>query len=198
MTTGTPTSGSLTVHLVRHGQTASYAQDAGLTELGREQATNRGTALGATVADGEHVTFGFAPTVRARETAELLREALLEQTAKRGIALTGTGIRVEPGYRNLQVWADGRPADPTQARRRAVELAAASEVPPGWSPRPRGSGTPTSQATRWVSGCPRRCSGTSLRRRSSIGWSAPASTASRTAPIGGSWSAPTRDACVRW
>ena len=132
MTTDTPTSGSLTVHLVRHGQTASYAEDAGLTELGREQATDRGTTLGATVADGEHVTFGFAPTLRARETAELLRAALLEQTAERGIALTGTGIAVEPGYRNLQVWADGRPADPTQARQRAVELAAASEVPPGW------------------------------------------------------------------
>jgi broad specificity phosphatase PhoE len=132
MTTPTPAPGSLTVHLVRHGQTASYAQDAGLTELGRKQATDRGTALGTTVADGEHVTFGFAPTLRARETAELLRAALLEQTAERGIALTGTEIRVEPGYRNLQVWADGRPADPTQARQRATELAAAPGVPPGW------------------------------------------------------------------
>ena len=132
MTTGTPTSGSLTVHLVRHGQTASYAEDAGLTELGRTQATDRGTALGAAVADGEHVTFGFAPTLRARETAELVRGALLEQAAERGITLAGTGIGVEPGYRNLQVWADGRPAEPTQARRRAVELAARPGVPPGW------------------------------------------------------------------
>ena len=132
MTRGTPASGSLTVHLVRHGQTASYAEDAGLTALGREQATDGGTALGATVADGEHVTFVFAPTLRARETAELLRAGLLEQTAERGITLTGTGIQVEPGYRNLQVWADDRPAEPTQARRRAVELAAGPGVPPGW------------------------------------------------------------------
>jgi broad specificity phosphatase PhoE len=123
---------SLTVHLVRHGQTASYDEDAGLTALGRDQATARGTALAAPISDGEHVAFAHAPTERARETAELVRAALLSGAARRGITLVDGGMAPEPGYRNLQVWTDGGPMEPTQARRRSVELAAGPGLPPGW------------------------------------------------------------------
>lgn len=50
------------VQLVRHGQTASYEGDAGLTDLGHQQASARAHALGEIISEGEHVGLVHAPT----------------------------------------------------------------------------------------------------------------------------------------
>jgi len=44
---------SFPVHRVCHGQTSSYQGDAGLTELGVRQASDRGRALARAVRDDE-------------------------------------------------------------------------------------------------------------------------------------------------
>ncbi len=124
---------TLTVHLVRHGETESYDHDVGLTGLGRAQAGERGTALADELHDGDQVAFCHPPTLRARETCELVRRAVVDRVRARGIVVTDTGTVVEPGYRNVQVWADGTPREPTQVRRRATELLAGTSLPPGWA-----------------------------------------------------------------
>jgi broad specificity phosphatase PhoE len=63
------------VHLVRHGETRSYFADVGLTARGVSQSRERGLRLVGELADGERVRVLWAPTARARETAEHLRGA---------------------------------------------------------------------------------------------------------------------------
>ncbi|MDT5412660.1 MAG: hypothetical protein QOG14_4880 [Mycobacterium sp.] len=65
------------------------------------------------VSDGEHFAFVHTPTVRARETAELVCTALLAMAARHGSTLIDAGLITEPGYR---MWADSGPTEPTQAR----------------------------------------------------------------------------------
>jgi broad specificity phosphatase PhoE len=125
---------NLLVHLVRHGETASYGHDAGLTELGRAQVRRRGTELARILRDGDRVAFGYAPTERARFTAEMLRDTILHGTGAAGVRLVGEAIGPEPGYRNVQVWVDGEPREPTQTRARLDELVAAGETARfGWA-----------------------------------------------------------------
>lgn len=124
----------LLVHLVRHGETASYGHDAGLTDLGREQVRHRGVELAKLLRDGDRVTFGYAPTERARLTADLLRDSIVHATGAAGVSLDGAAIGPEHGYRNVQVWVDGEPREPTQTRARLDELVAAGETARfGWA-----------------------------------------------------------------
>jgi broad specificity phosphatase PhoE len=124
----------LLVHLVRHGETASYGHDAGLTNRGRAQVRHRGMELARILRNGERVGFGYAPTERARLTAELLRDTIMHETGTAGVGLVGATIGPEPGYRNVQVWADGEPREPTQTRARLDELVAAGETARfGWA-----------------------------------------------------------------
>ena len=124
----------LLVHLVRHGETASYGHDAGLTDLGRTQVRDRGTELARILRDGERVAFGHAPTERAWLTAEMLRKTILQQTRAAGVRLDQTALGPLPGYRNVQVWADGEPWEPTQLRARLEQLVAAGEATRhGWA-----------------------------------------------------------------
>lgn len=120
------------MHLLRHGQTASYDFDAGLTDIGRTQAGDRGRKIAATCLDGDRVGFRYASTARARETVELVRVALLAEAARHGVTLVDEGIDVDDGFRNVQVWSDDGPSEPTQVRQRVTELATGPGVPPGW------------------------------------------------------------------
>jgi broad specificity phosphatase PhoE len=124
----------LLVHLVRHGETASYGYDAGLTDVGLAQVRHRGEELAKLLRDGDQVTFGYAPTERARLTADLLRDSIVHVTRAAGVRLHGAAIGPEPGYRNVQVWVDGEPREPTQTRARLDELVAAGETARfGWA-----------------------------------------------------------------
>jgi broad specificity phosphatase PhoE len=81
------------LRLLRHGETAGYEGDLGLSERGREQAREAAAAL----ADEAHgaVRVLHAPSVRARLTAEVLAEQL------------GTTTQPERGFANFTVAAGG-------------------------------------------------------------------------------------------
>jgi broad specificity phosphatase PhoE len=78
---------------LRHGETAGYEGDLGLSDRGREQAREAASALAAEAHGAVRVL--HAPSVRARLTAEVLAEQL------------GTTTRPDPGFANFAVAAGG-------------------------------------------------------------------------------------------
>jgi broad specificity phosphatase PhoE len=80
---------SAELRLLRHGETAGYEGDLGLSDRGREQAREAAAALAAEAHGAVRVL--HAPSVRARLTAEVLAEQL------------GTTTRPEPGFANFAV-----------------------------------------------------------------------------------------------
>jgi broad specificity phosphatase PhoE len=119
------------VHLVRHGETVSYTGDAGLTDLGHQQASARARALGEIISEGEHVGVVHAPTERARRTADVMRSELLAVARERGRPVSIGPPREEPGFANVTVWVDGRAWEPTQVRAEHRRLAAEADQS-GW------------------------------------------------------------------
>lgn len=107
-------SGSFLVRLVRHAETASYEYDAGLTRRGRAQARDRAELIADTLPTDSRVDIAYAPTERARETAELLNE-VLQQRAAHGRLNVGVCTE-DSSFRNLQVTVNGAQYEPTQAR----------------------------------------------------------------------------------
>lgn len=99
----------ITIHLVRHGETASYGQDAGLTPRGERQATAYGTLLARSLSPGTRVEVRYAPTERAWATAEAVYAALA------GAGMAVDGCHLESGLRNLYVLVGDRELEPTQA-----------------------------------------------------------------------------------
>jgi broad specificity phosphatase PhoE len=87
------------IRLLRHGETAGYTGDLGLSDHGREQARAAAAAL-AEEAHGE-LTLLHAPSVRARVTAEVLADDL----AAAGVRVDGP--RPERGFANFTVAAGG-------------------------------------------------------------------------------------------
>src|SRR6266496_2614720 len=67
---------SLWLHLVRHGKIASHRGDIPLTTEGQRQAEVFGQRLNTEIAAGEIVSYLYAPTRRARETAETIYNTL--------------------------------------------------------------------------------------------------------------------------
>ncbi|MCE7004379.1 histidine phosphatase family protein [Kibdelosporangium philippinense] len=97
------------VHLIRHGETSSYATDAGLTSVGIEQAASRGKVLRRTLPAGASIQIGYAPTQRTRQTATVLRASLRND-------FNVGSFEEMPEFRNLQVRVDGVDHEPTQVR----------------------------------------------------------------------------------
>ena len=94
------------VVLVRHGETHGYDRDGGLTDRGRQQAHERGSALAAELAPGATVRMPHARTARASETAAVVRAALVaDRAAGRPLDLGPT--YAEPWLDNLRVSVDG-------------------------------------------------------------------------------------------
>ncbi len=81
------------LRLLRHGETAGYEGDLGLSDRGREQAREAAAALAAEAHGAVRVL--HAPSVRARLTAEVLAEQL------------GTTAQADPGFANFTVAAGG-------------------------------------------------------------------------------------------
>ncbi len=107
---------STDVRLIRHGQTQGYIADSALTALGRWQGHRKGQDLAKGLADGGVARIVYAPTARARETAEAVAEGLHQAVARYGIQ----GATVEEpvavnAFRNFQVWFNGRELDVTGA-----------------------------------------------------------------------------------
>lgn len=119
------------VHLVRHGETASYDSDSGLTERGGLQAERRGRDLAAALHDTDRVRVLHTPTERARLTAERLVEGLRDAVRAAGQTLQVAPPVPDEGYANVRIWVDGVALEPTQARPR-VRALATSPQPLGW------------------------------------------------------------------
>jgi broad specificity phosphatase PhoE len=104
------------VRLIRHGQTQGYISDSALTALGRWQSHRKGQDLAKGLQEGSRARIVHAPTARARETAEGLAEGLAQAVARYGIGDV-TIEEPEPidGFRNFQMWFNGRELDITAA-----------------------------------------------------------------------------------
>ena len=113
------------LRLLRHGETAGYEGDLGLSDRGREQAS----AAAAELAGEAHGALALlhAPSVRARVTAEVLAEDL----GAAGIAVDGP--RPERGFANFAVAAAGEVREQAEV---FGEYAGAARTPldelPGW------------------------------------------------------------------
>lgn len=135
--TAEPIERSVEVLLIRHGQTQSYAADAGLTQLGRDQAYDKGVLLAKRLGGNASVQLPHAPTARAEETAVALREGLLHGIAELGTPAVVVGNpAASEWFGNLRVWADGAALDPTQAYAPYQEAMSATHgdgAAPGWT-----------------------------------------------------------------
>jgi broad specificity phosphatase PhoE len=113
------------IRLLRHGETAGYSGDLGLSDRGREQARDAAAALSAE-AHGA-LALLHAPSVRARVTAEVLAEDL----ASAGVDVDGP--RSERGFANFTVAAGGEVREQAEV---FGEYADAEGTPheelPGW------------------------------------------------------------------
>jgi broad specificity phosphatase PhoE len=113
------------IRLLRHGETAGYTGDLGLSEHGRDQARAAAVALAAE-AHGS-LTLLYAPSVRARVTAEVLAEDL------RAADVAVEGPRAERDFANFTVAAGG---DVREQAEVFGEYADAAGTPieelPGW------------------------------------------------------------------
>jgi broad specificity phosphatase PhoE len=113
------------IRLLRHGETSGYEGDLGLSARGRDQARSAAAAL-AEEAHGE-LTLLYAPSVRARVTAEVLSEDL------RAAGAAVDGPRAQRDFANFTVAAGG---DVREQAEVFGEYAKAGETPleelPGW------------------------------------------------------------------
>jgi broad specificity phosphatase PhoE len=113
------------IRLLRHGETAGYSGDLGLSERGREQARAAAAALAAE-APGT-VSLRHAPSVRAAVTAEVLAEDLHAA----GVALDGP--HADPGFANFAVAAGGEVREQAEVFGEYADAAGTPlEELPGW------------------------------------------------------------------
>ena len=106
------------LRLLRHGETAGYEGDLGLSDRGRDQAREAAAALAAEAHGTVRVL--HAPSVRARLTAEVLAEQL------------GVAAEPEPGFANFTVAAGGDVREQAEVfGEYAAERRALDELP-GW------------------------------------------------------------------
>jgi broad specificity phosphatase PhoE len=113
------------LRLLRHGETAGYTGDLGLSERGREQTRAAASALAAEAPTS--VTVRHAPSVRAAVTAEVLAEDI--HTA--GVALDGP--HADPGFANFAVAVDGQVREQAEVFGEYADAAGTPvEELPGW------------------------------------------------------------------
>ena len=113
------------IRLLRHGETAGYSGDLGLSDRGREQAREAAAALAAEAPAA--LSLRHAPSVRAAVTAEVLAEDL----AAAGVALDGP--HPDRGFANFAVAVHGEVREQAEV---FGEFARAAGTPweelPGW------------------------------------------------------------------
>lgn len=107
------------IQLVRHGQTETYARDAGLTELGQEQSRTYARDLAAELADGDVIRLVCAPAARAARTADEVCRSLREDAQVRVL-----GPEVMREFQNFQIRTPSGLRDVTQISSEEREEAA--------------------------------------------------------------------------
>jgi broad specificity phosphatase PhoE len=112
------------LRLLRHGETAGYEGDLGLSDRGREQARAAAAALAAEA--GRAVTVRHAPSVRAAVTAAVLVEDL-------GRVVAVDGPHADAGFANFAVAAGGEVREQAAVFGEFADAAGtAPEELPGW------------------------------------------------------------------
>src|ERR1700754_4068863 len=107
------------IRLLRHGETAGYTGDLGLSDRGREQARAAAAKLAAEAPGTLSVL--HAPSVRARVTAEVLAAELTAAGAQ------VSGPEPERGFANFTVAAGGEVREQAEV---FGEYADAGDTPP--------------------------------------------------------------------
>lgn len=120
---------SYEVVLLRHGETVGYDGDRGLTELGQQQARERGAALASEIASGTTVRMPHARSARGTATAVTVRSALLEHLGAESAIDVGE-LRPDPWFDNLRVSVNDTVMDAVDA---VVERLALDEDLPDWA-----------------------------------------------------------------
>ena len=106
------------VRLLRHGETAGYEGDLGLSERGQQQARDAAAALAAEARGAIRVL--HAPSVRARLTAEVLAEQL------------GATAEPERGFANFTVAAAGNVREQAEVFGEYAGERRSHDELPGW------------------------------------------------------------------
>lgn len=107
------------IQLVRHGETETYARDAGLTALGHEQSRTYARDLAAELADGDVIRLVCAPAARAARTADEVCRSLQEDAR---VQVLGPEVMQE--FRNFQIRTPAGLRDVTQISPEEREQAA--------------------------------------------------------------------------
>lgn len=102
------------VHLVRHGRIPDHRADNPLTAEGCQETLEIGRRLAAQVRPGETIGLFASPTRRTRQTAEMLRQGLLEGLSRLGLEATVAPVLVEDRLQNLQLYLNGLGYDPVR------------------------------------------------------------------------------------
>jgi broad specificity phosphatase PhoE len=101
--------GTIEIQLVRHGETETYARDAGLTAAGEEQSRTYARELAAQLEAGEAIRLVTAPAARAARTADEVCRGLQEDA---GVRVVGPDVMQE--FRNFQIRTPAGLRDVTQ------------------------------------------------------------------------------------
>lgn len=96
---------SIDVHLVRHGRVASHRGDTPLVDEGRTEIISAGERLMECLLPGEEIHILCTPTVRSRDTAEVLNVFLKDRLPAGSTLLPP---REEPAIRNPDLYLAGR------------------------------------------------------------------------------------------
>jgi len=105
------------VYLVRHGETQGYSSESGLTPLGAWQSHRRGQEIARRVFTGHRVVLAYAPTSRARQTAEHLRRGLIDNVVLFGRDADVGEVSARDEFRNFSVATPYGARDVTSAFR---------------------------------------------------------------------------------
>jgi broad specificity phosphatase PhoE len=103
------------VHLVRHGRIADYMTDRPLTVEGEQDSLAVGRELASHIRPGERISFFSSPSRRARQTAALMRDSILEALAEGTVVATvAAPILIDDRLKNNLIFVGGVDYDPIQ------------------------------------------------------------------------------------
>jgi broad specificity phosphatase PhoE len=103
------------VHLVRHGRIPDYMTDRPLTVEGEQDSLAVGRELASHIRSEEQVSFFSSPSLRARQTAALIRDGILEALSEGTVAATvAAPILIDDRLKNNLIFVGGVDYDPIE------------------------------------------------------------------------------------
>lgn len=117
------------VHWVRHGRVASHRGDVPITAEGVAQARHRGRRLAGELSPGETVHFMHAPTRRTRETVEVLRQSMSENSGA-GSDVELFEVSEQLAIRNPDLYVAGQRVEMVSSAEALAEQLVAPDLAP--------------------------------------------------------------------